>query len=90
MSNQKRKVTLNTLRHFTKSKMHFFGNLISKVLARKILLSHPSERKCQVCEKVKPLTSEYFQPVKNFASGYSTYCNKCDQKSRIQKNEKKK
>jgi hypothetical protein len=70
--------------------MHFFGNLMSRVLGRKILLSLPSERKCQVCEKVKPLTPEYFQIVKNFASGYSTYCNKCDQKSRTQKNEKKK
>jgi len=81
---------LNTLQHFTKSKIAFFGNLISKVLGRKTLLSPPSERKCQVCEKVKPLTSEHFQPVKNFASGYSTYCNKCDEKSRIQTNEKKK
>jgi hypothetical protein len=61
-----------------------------KVLGRKTLLSPPSERKCQVCEKVKPLTSEHFHPVKNFAFGYSTYCNKCDEKSRIQINEKKK
>lgn len=61
---------------------------MSKLMGRKTLLSPPGERKCQVCEKVKPLTTEYFQPVKNFASGYSTYCNECDQKSRIRKNEK--
>ena len=61
-----------------------------KLMGRKTLLSPPSERKCQVCEETKPLTTEYFQVVKNFASGYSTYCNKCDQKSRLQKNEKKK
>ena len=61
---------------------------MSKLMGRKTLLSPPGERKCQVCEKVKPLTTEYFQPVKNFASGYSTYCNECDQKSRVQKEKK--
>ena len=45
-----------------------------KLMGRKTLLSPPSERKCQVCEETKPLTTEYFQAVKNFASGYSTYC----------------
>ena len=37
-----------------------------------------TERTCSKCGEVKPLSSEYFQTVKTFKSGYSYYCNECN------------
>lgn len=61
--------------------MQFFGKIISKLLGQKILLSVPSEYKCQVCENTYPLNIDHFQKVNNFKHGYSTYCNACDKNS---------
>jgi len=71
---------LNSLRSFSNLMMHLPGSLMSRVLGQKKSLSRPSEYQCQACDEVKPLTSEYFQAVKNFKYGYSTYCNECDKK----------
>ncbi len=42
-------------------------------------------RKCTTCGIEKPLSEDYFQPVRSFAKGYSFYCNDCDTESRRQK-----
>lgn len=53
---------------------------MSKIGEQKKLLSHPSEYQCQECKSIKPLTPEFFQAVKGFKYGFSTYCNECDKK----------
>lgn len=37
-----------------------------------------TERTCSKCGETKPLTAEYYQPVKYFKSGFSYYCNECN------------
>lgn len=46
------------------------------------LKSIPSEYTCQHCEQTKSLNENFFQVVKNFKHGYSTYCNECDVQTR--------
>ena len=37
-----------------------------------------TERICSKCGETKPLTEEYYQPVKYFKSNFSYYCNDCN------------
>jgi hypothetical protein len=76
--NQRKKLMLNTLRHFWTLKEQFFGKVTSKLKGVKTLKSVPSDYTCQYCKVTKPLTEEYFQKVKNFKYGFSTICNECN------------
>lgn len=78
----------NSQRSFLKLMMQLPGNLMSKIRGQKTSLSFPDEYKCQSCGEVKPLTEDYFQPVRKFKFGFSTYCNDCDKKT-FKKNEEK-
>lgn len=46
------------------------------------LKSVPSEYTCQYCNQTKPLNEDFFQVVKSFKHGYSTYCKECDVNTR--------
>ena len=46
------------------------------------LKSAPSEYTCQYCNQTKPLNEDFFQVVKSFKHGYSTYCKECDIQTR--------
>lgn len=46
-------------------------------------LKQPDQYICQRCKKTYPLSDKFFQPVKNFKWGFSTYCNDCDKETRI-------
>jgi hypothetical protein len=63
---------------FLKLMTQFFGNLSSRKRGVKILRSVPDEYKCQHCGETKPLNSDYFQTVRSFKYGFSTYCLECD------------
>ena len=41
-------------------------------------LKNNTLRTCSKCGEEKPLSSEYFQIVKHFRSGFSYYCNECN------------
>lgn len=78
----------NIPQSFLKLMMQLPGSLMSKIKEQKTSLSHPDEYKCQSCGEIKPITEEYYQPVKKFKFGFSTYCNECDKKV-FKKNEEK-
>lgn len=73
---------LNNLPHFLKLKMPFFGNLLLKNKEHETSSFNQSERKCSRCGEVKPLNVEHYKKVKHFKSGYSYYCNVCDDEMR--------
>lgn len=52
------------------------------MLKLKKLKPIPSKYICQYCEQTKPLNQDFFQSVRGFKHGYSTYCNECDVNTR--------
>jgi hypothetical protein len=62
------------------------GKLIPFLLIRKLKqnsknlskLKNNTLRICDKCGEEKPLTSDYYQRVKHFKSGFSCWCNECN------------
>lgn len=49
----------------------------------------PKERKCTKCEKVKPLTDEYFYPQAGYKYGLTRWCRDCRTKYSVELNKEK-
>lgn len=81
ISNLNVKVTLNKLLHFLKLKMPFSGSLSLNNKEQETSSFNLSERKCSRCGQVKSIPENY-KRVKYFKSGYSYYCNECDEEMR--------